>query len=54
MQVTWIETAKPDDAPGHFAMTGLRPQGHETSEVENFWAGLFVIQGSPATCGRTR
>ncbi len=40
MQVTRIEDAKPYEAPGHFAMTGLRLQGHEASDANNFWVGL--------------
>jgi len=40
MQVTRIEDAKPYEAPGHFAMTGLRLQGYEASDANAFWVGL--------------
>jgi len=40
MQVTRIGDAKPYEARGHFAMTGLRLQGFEASDAENFWVGL--------------
>ena len=40
MQVTRFKDAKPYDAPKHFDMCGLRLQGWDVSNSENFWVGL--------------
>ncbi len=40
MQVTRFENALPYDAPKHYDMRGLRLQGWDVSESENFWVGL--------------
>jgi quercetin dioxygenase-like cupin family protein len=40
MQVTRIGDAAPYEAPKHFDMRGLRLQGWDASDAENFWVGL--------------
>jgi len=40
MQVTRFADAKPYEAPKHHAMTGLRLQGWDVSDSENFWVGM--------------
>ena len=40
MQITRFQDAKPYDAPKHYAMRGLRLQGWDVSNSENFWVGL--------------
>lgn len=40
MQVTRFADAKPYEAPKHHGMTGLRLQGWDVSDSENFWVGL--------------
>jgi len=40
MQVTRFIDAKPYKAPRHFDMKGLRLQGWDTSDSENFWVGM--------------
>lgn len=39
MQVTRFNQAKPYQAPGHHNMVGLRLQGAEASQTDNFWVG---------------
>ncbi|ABG40840.1 Cupin 2, conserved barrel [Paraglaciecola sp. T6c] len=40
MNVTKLEDAMPYQAPGHFDVCGLRLQGWDASDTENFWVGL--------------
>ncbi len=40
MHLTRIADARPYEAPKHHDMRGLRLQGAEASENENFWVGL--------------
>ena len=40
MQVTRFADAKPYEAPKHHAMTGLRLQGWDVSDSQNFWVGM--------------
>jgi len=40
MHVTKINEANSYVAPGHFDMRGLRLQGFDVSNSENFWVGL--------------
>jgi quercetin dioxygenase-like cupin family protein len=40
MQITRFTEAKPYAAPGHHGMVGLRLQGAEATDTENFWVGL--------------
>ncbi len=40
MQVTRFVDAKPYTAPKHFDMRGLRLQGWDISDSENFWVGM--------------
>ncbi len=40
MQLTRIGDARPYEAPKHHDMRGLRLQGSDASETENFWVGL--------------
>jgi len=43
MDVTRLDDARPYDAPGHFAMLGLRLQGFEASPTESFWLGMSTF-----------
>ena len=40
MKVTRFEDAQPYEAPKHFDMRGLRLQGWDVSDSQNFWVGL--------------
>jgi len=40
MHLTRVADARPYEAPKHHDMRGLRLQGAEASENENFWVGL--------------
>lgn len=40
MQITRLAQARGYEAPGHHGMLGLRLQGFDASDTENFWVGL--------------
>lgn len=50
MQITRFNDAKPYSAPLHYGMVGLRLQGAEATQTDNFWVGLsqFLPGGGAA------
>ena len=40
MKVNRLSDVEPYEAGGHFDMKGVRLQGHDASDAENFWIGL--------------
>ncbi|MBT5428575.1 MAG: cupin domain-containing protein [Rhodospirillaceae bacterium] len=50
MKVNRLKDIKPYEAGGHFDMKGFRLQGHDASDLENFWVGLsYFLPGGGTT-----
>jgi quercetin dioxygenase-like cupin family protein len=49
MQVTRAQNAQPYTAPRHHEVHGLRLQGYDATNTENFWVGLsYFLPGGGA------
>ena len=50
MKVNRLKDIKPYEAGGHVDMKGFRLQGHDASDLENFWVGLsYFLPGGGTT-----